>query len=127
MSDAFVVLAAALLAAVLCAMLKDTVPGLALFLSVAAALVILARIGAALQQLLAWLAALQSQSNSELFACLLRAAGILLMTDYMCALCRESGVDAVAWCVEFAGRCLMLAAAWPILREVYQTIWELIG
>lgn len=125
MSGFFPVLGAALAAAVLYAALKEQAPVFALFLSLGAALVILLHLGAAFQELLAWLAALQSQIDSEAFACLLRAAGILLLSDYTCTLCREAGADSVAWCANLAGRCLVLAAAWPLLREVYQTIWEL--
>lgn len=127
MSGIFPVLAAALAAAVLYTTLKDQSPVFALFLSLAAALVILLHLGTSLRELLLWLTALQTRVDGEAFACLLRAAGILLLSDYACTLCREAGAESVAWCANLAGRCLVLAAAWPLLREVYQTIWELTG
>ncbi len=127
MSGIFPVLAAALAAAVLYAALKEQAPAFALFLSLAAALVILLHLGTALRELLLWLTALQTRVDGEAFSCLLRAAGILLLTDYTCTLCRESGAESVAWCAGLAGRCLVLAAAWPLLRQIYQTIWELTG
>lgn len=127
MSGLFPVLAAALAAAVLYVTLKEQAPVFALFLSLAAALVILLHLGTALRELLAWLAALQARMDGEAFACLLRAAGILLLTDYTRTLCREAGADSVAWCADLAGRCLVLAAAWPLLRQIYETIWELTG
>lgn len=127
MSGIFPVLAAALTAAVLYATLKEQAPVFALFLSLGAALVILLHLGSAVQELLLWLVSLQARMGGEAFSCLLRAAGILLLTDYTCTLCREAGADSVAWCASLAGRCLVLAAAWPLLRQIYQTIWELTG
>lgn len=127
MSGLFPVLAAALAAAVLYVTLKEQAPVFALFLSLAAALVILLHLGAVLRELLAWLTALQARVDGEAFACLLRAAGILLLMDYTRTLCREAGADSVAWCADLAGRCLVLAAAWPLLRQIYETIWELTG
>lgn len=127
MSSVFPVLAAALTAAVLYAALKEYAPVFGLFLSLGAAAVILLHLGAALEELLLWLGSLQARVDGEAFSCLLRAAGILLLTDYTCTLCREAGADSVAWCADLAGRCLVLAAAWPLLRQIYQTVWELTG
>jgi stage III sporulation protein AD len=127
MSAAFSVLAAALLVAVLYAMLKQNAPIFALLLSLGAAVVILLHIGTALQELLLWAASLQAQSDAELYLCLLRAAGVLLLSDYICTLCHEAGADSVAWCADFAGRCLVLVAARPLLYEIYQTIGELMA
>ena len=59
------------------------------------------------------------------FACLLRCAGILLLTDYARTLCEEAGADTLAWCAGFAGRCLVLASAFPLLEEICQMIWGL--
>ena len=48
-----------------------------------------------------------------------------LLTDYARTLCEEAGADTLAWCAGFAGRCLVLAAAFPLLEEICQKIWGL--
>lgn len=53
--------------------------------------------------------------------------GILLLADYTRTLCKESGAEALGWCAGLAGRCLVLAAVFPLLEEVCQRIWGLAG
>ena len=42
-------------------------------------------------------------------------------------LCEEAGAESLAWCVGLAGRCLVLAAAWPLLEEILQQIGSMTG
>ena len=70
---------------------------------------------------------LGQRTNAQAFSCLLRSAGILLLADYVRTLCEEAGADALAWCAGLAGRCLVLAAVWPLLEQIFQTIWGLVG
>ena len=48
-------------------------------------------------------------------------------SDYIRTLCKESGAEALGWCAGLAGRCLVLAAVFPLLEEVCQRIWGLAG
>ena len=51
----------------------------------------------------------------------------MLLADYVRTLCEEAGADTLAWCAGLAGRCLVLAAVWPLLEQIFQTIWGLVG
>ena len=115
-----------LLAALLYTALKRSVPSYALFLSLAAALVILVRVGAVFRSVLLGVARLGEQAGGT-FSCLVRSAVIFLLTDYTRTLCEEAGADSLAWCVGLAGRCLVLAAAWPLLEEILQRIGSMTG
>lgn len=125
MSEIARIAAAALLLAVLYVLLKETQPAYALLLAAAgcAGMLLLAAAGGA--RLLSWLQALQGTADSEAFACLIKAAAILLLTEYTRSLCRDAGLTAMGCCVEFCGRCLVLTAAFPMLSRVYQTVWGL--
>ena len=111
----------ALLAALLYTALKRSVPSYALFLSLAAALVILVRVGAVFRSVLLGVARLGEQAGGTAFSCLVRSAVIFLLTDYTRTLCEEAGADSLA------GRCLVLAAAWPLLEEILQRIGSMTG
>lgn len=119
------VVVVALVAAMLCAVLQKVAPAFALAVSLAAAIVVVLRLSAAAQGALRWLLQLGQRVDEQAFASLLRCAGILLLTDYARALCEEAGAESLAWCAGFAGRCLVLAAAWPLLSELCHRIWEL--
>ena len=112
MSAAVAVFGIALLAALLYALL----------LSLGAALVLLVRAGTSIRTVLSGIARLAGQADSGAFSCLVRSAAIVLLTDYTRTLCEEAGAESLGWCVGLAGRCLVLAAAWPLLEEILQTI-----
>lgn len=81
----------------------------------------------AVQSLLQRVVVLGRQVDGQAFVCLLRCAGILLVTDYARTFCEEAGASSLGWCAGFAGRCLVLGAAWPLLEEICQKIWSLGG
>ena len=120
MSAAVAVFGIALLAALLYAVLEKQAPAYALLLSLGAALVL--RAGTSIRTVLSGIARLAGQADSGAFSCLVRSAAIVLLTDYTRTLCEEAGAESLGWCVGLAGRCLVLAAAWPLLEEILQTI-----
>ncbi len=127
MSTAVSVLAALLLLAAVYAILQRYSSVFALLLSLAAVVWLLFQIRQALQEVLQGIVQLGQSTNGQAFSCLLRSAGILLLADYVHTLCEEAGAESLAWCAGLAGRCLALAAIWPLLREVCQTIWRMAG
>ena len=122
MSTSFSILGAVVVFAAAQLLLRKDAPAYA---SVGAALFVLLQLGAAMQELLRNILAFSRRVDGPAFACLLRCAGILLLTDYARTLCEEAGADTLAWCAGFAGRCLVLAAAFPLLEEICQKIWGL--
>ena len=120
MSLALSSLAIAVLAAVLYALFQKSAPTFSLLVSMAAALILLARVGSAAQSVLSGLVRLEQRAGGDAYGCLLRCTGIVLLTDYARTLCE-------AWCAALAGRLLVLAAAWPLLEEIGQRIWSVLG
>ena len=120
-------LALAVLAAVLYALFQKNSPTFALLITLAASLILLARVGAAAQTVLAGLVRLEQRAGGDAYSCLLRCTGIVLLTDYAQTLCEEAGAEALAWCAALAGRILVLAAAWPLLEEIGQRIGSMVG
>lgn len=121
-------LAIAVLAAVLYALFQKSAPTFSLLVSMAAALILLARVGSAAQSVLSGLVRLEQRAGGDdAYGCLLRCTGIVLLTDYARTLCEEAGAESLAWCASLAGRLLVLAAAWPLLEEIGQRIWSVLG
>ena len=117
----------ALVAALLYTVLRRSVPSYALLLSLGAALVLLVRVGSAFRAALLGIVRLGEQTNGAAFSCLMKSAVVLFLTDYTHTLCEEAGAESLAWCVGLAGRCLVLAAAWPLLEEILQRIGSMTG
>ena len=114
MSAAVPVLTALLLTAFAGVLLQRYSPAFALLLSLGAAVWLLLRLAQPLRGVLQAMVQLGQRTNAQAFSCLLRSAGILLLADYVRTLCEEAGADTLAWCAGLAGRCLVLAAVWPL-------------
>ena len=127
MNELLPTLGLAVLAALVYGLLSKVSLAFGLLLSLAAGVVVLGRLVLGLQGVVEGIAALAGQVDGQAFGCLLRCAGILLLTDYARTLCDEAGAESLAWCTSLAGRVLMLAAIWPLLEEVCGLIWELTG
>lgn len=117
----------AVAAALLYGLLRKSAPAFALLLSLAAGLVILTHLLFWMDGILTGLTALANRVEGIAFTSLLRCAGVLLLTEYAYAVCKEAEAEALAWCTAFAGRILTLAALWPLLEEVCEMIWKLTG
>ena len=120
-------LGALLLMAFAGVLLQRYSPAFALLLSLGAAVWLLLRLAQPLRGVLQAMVQLGQRTNAQAFSCLLRSAGILLLADYVRTLCEEAGAGTLAWCAGLAGRCLVLAAVWPLLEQIFQTIWGLAG
>ncbi len=127
MSGAVSLFGILLVAAALYTLFQKTVPTFALLISLGAAVILLARVGSAFETVLSGLHQLERQAGGNAFSCLLRCTGIALLTDYARTLCEEAGAESLAWCAGLVGRCLILAAAWPLIEEIGQRIWSIAG
>ena len=113
--------------AVLAALLQKQAPVFAFLLSIAAALFLMLRLAAMAQTFVQGILLLGRRTDGQAFDCLMRCAGILLLTDYARQLCEEAGAQSLGWCAGLMGRCLVLVSAWPLLQTVCQKIWGMTG
>ncbi len=112
----------ALTVMVLTVLLRPHLPAYAMLALTGAALIFLGMFVTAAQPVLGWLDGLSELAGREEFACLLKAAGIALVAQNAQELCRDAGLGALAYGIELAGRCLILAAGMPLLRQVLERL-----
>lgn len=108
----------ALTAMVLVLFLRQYLPAYAMLGLAGAVLLLCVQFAAAAKPVLVWLEEVSGLAGREEFACLLKAAGIALIAQNTQELCKDAGLGALGYGVELAGRCLILAAALPLLRQV---------
>ena len=117
------ILKAAALAIVVCVLvlcLKKDQPGFAFLLSLCGAAGLLWFAVQQLRPLLARLQQLAGQAGGDSFSILLQVLAIAFVAQLAADLCREAGLAAAAFCMEFVGRiwlccrhCLCCKACWP--------------
>ena len=111
------ILKAAALAIVVCVLvlcLKKDQPGFAFLLSLCGAAGLLWFAVQQLRPLLARLQQLAGQAGGDSFSILLQVLAIAFVAQLAADLCREAGLAAAAFCMEFVGRILAMMQALPL-------------
>lgn len=115
------ILKAAALAIVVCVLvlcLKKDQPGFAFLLSLCGAAGLLWFAVQQLRPLLARLQQLAGQAGGDSFSILLQVLAIAFVAQLAADLCREAGLAAAAFCMEFVGRILAMLQALPLLQSL---------
>ena len=73
-----------------------------------------------------WVQNLPKFPQSENFRYLLKAAGIVLVTQCLQELCRDAGQGALAYTADMAGRCLVLVTTLPMMQRALDVLLELL-
>ncbi len=123
------VLALCIVATVLAVMLRSERPDIAIWLSVATAVVVLASVLTHLGFLVRTLMGLASKAKAGdvYFATVLKVIGVAYLAGFGAEICRDAGEGATATKLEFAGKVMILVIALPILMAVLETIARLLG
>ena len=69
---------------------------------------------------------LSSAFPGECFPVMLKAVGITIAGQLAAQLCKDAGESALAYAVELAAKAAVLAAAFPLLRQLFDTIGEIL-
>ena len=73
-----------------------------------------------------WVQSISSLADMQGLGSVMKAAGVALLTRCVQELCRDAGQNALAVAVDFAGRCLILAAAMPVMQRVLDVLMRLL-
>ena len=124
--ELFGLAACAVCAAALGAVVKRSSREHALLLAaVTAVLLLLAALEGA-DPLFRELEGLSAAFPGECFPVMLKAVGITIAGQLAAQLCKDAGESALAYAVELAAKAAVLAAAFPLLRQLFDTIGEIL-
>lgn len=115
------------LCAALCATIRKYNSGVALLLSIGCCAAVGFALLPAVSAIKDELSPLVAATDGELFGCVVKSAGACLIAQFAADACAESGQDALAGRVSFAGKLTALAFALPLMRELALTVGKLIG
>ena len=120
--------AAAVTAVVLSGVLKKTTPELALLLTLAAGIWMLAVVADGLRAVVELMKELAGQAgvSEVLLEPVVKTVALSILTKLTAEICRSAGESGVAAFVETAGTVLALVVALPLVRAVAQLMGELL-
>lgn len=110
----------ALIAMILCVLLKGYRPEYSVFLSLIAGIIILLMALDALTPMMGTISQLieVSGQGKESFSILLKALGVCFITQLAADACRDAGEGAIASKVELAGKVVILLLAMPLFEQI---------
>ncbi len=117
-----------LISAVLSLLVRQSKPEMAVFLAVAAGLVIFYLLLDKIADILTVLTSLTEEAGINLLylETVLKIVGIAYLADFGSQICRDAGEGAIAAKIEFGAKILILVLAVPVLLAVLNTLLELI-
>ncbi len=117
-----------LISAVLSLLVRQSKPEMAVFLAVAAGLIIFYLLLDKISDILTVLTSLAEEAGINLLylETVLKIVGIAYLADFGSQICRDAGEGAVAAKIEFGAKILILVLAVPVLLAVLNTLLELI-
>ena len=122
------IVGAGIAAAAAAALLRRTNGEFALFVSLAASLVILLAVVTSAQPLIGLVRELSDEAGTETsyIAILMKALAVCIITRLASECCRDSGEGAIASKIEFAGKAAILLVAVPLFKAILDTVKGLI-
>ncbi len=117
------------MSAVLCIIVRQYKPEMALGISTACGVVILIAVISLLKPSVAAISELSSAAgiNGEQTAVLLKALAICYITQLSADCCRDAGESAIAAKIELAGRAAVIAVSLPVFAALAELVTKLIS
>lgn len=125
----FIIISAALTAAVLAMVVKQYKPEYALFISIAAGVMIFISVIAVIDPLVSYIEELTEKAGLEgVYAeVLIKALAICYITQLACDCCKDAGENAIAGKLQIAGKIAILLIALPMFKSLTDIVTELIN
>ncbi|MEE1155078.1 MAG: stage III sporulation protein AD [Acutalibacteraceae bacterium] len=119
----------AVIGSILVLTLKQSVPQLALLLTLSVGVIILISVLSFLPIITDKITQLMSQTgvNSKYISILIKALGICFICQFASDICKDAGQSALASKVELAGKIMILISALPLIEEVLNTAKALLS
>lgn len=117
-----------LIATVLVILLKQYRPEFALYLSLAAGVLLFSMVIGKVASIVELLQNLANKSNfhSQFLYILLKITGIAILTEFAVSIAKDAGESAIASKIDLAGKVFVISLSIPILTNLVETITTLL-
>lgn len=117
-----------LIATVLVILLKQYRPEFALYLSLAAGVLLFSMVIGKVASIVELLQNLANKSNfhSQFLFILLKITGIAILTEFAVSIAKDAGESAIASKIDLAGKVFVISLSIPILTNLVETITTLL-
>ena len=117
-----------LIALVIIIIVKQYKPEFAIYVSLAAGILILVMIMEKINSIISLLTTLSNKTaiNNEFLVLLIKITGIAFLTEFTVSICKDTGETAIANKVDLGGKVLIISMSIPIIASLLETILKLL-
>lgn len=117
-----------LIALIIIVIVKQYRPEFALYVSLAAGVLILMMIIGKMGAIIDLLTTLSNKTaiNNEFLILLIKITGIAFLTEFTVSICKDSGEAAIANKVDLGGKVLIISMSIPIIASLLETILKIL-
>lgn len=126
--DIIKIIGIGLIALIIIVIVKQYRPEFALYVSLAAGVLILMLIIGKMGAIIDLLTTLSNKTaiNNEFLILLIKITGIAFLTEFTVSICKDSGEAAIANKVDLGGKVLIISMSIPIIASLLETILKIL-
>lgn len=127
--DIIKIIGIGLVALILIIVIKQYKPEFALYISIAAGLIIFLLVMDKLSGIIDLLMNLSNKANinKEFIVILLKITGIAILSEFAISVCKDSGEAAIASKIDFGAKIIMVAISIPIIASLLEMILKIMS
>lgn len=126
--DIIKIIGIGLIALIIIVILKQYKPEFAMYVSLAAGVLIFLLIATKISGIIDVLKSIASKAsiNSEFIMLLIKITGIAILTEFAVSICKDSGETSIANKVDLGGKVIIMSMSIPIMSSLLETIIKIL-
>lgn len=126
--DVVKIIGVGLISLIIIVIVKQYKPEFAIYISIAAGIIILGMAFEKLSEIIKLLTNLANKSavNGKFIKLLIKITGIAILTEFAVSICKDSGETAIASKIDIGGKIMIVAVSIPIISNLLETVTKVL-
>ena len=116
------------MAVIIIVILRQYRPEFAIYVSIAAGILILAMIYGRIESIIEILENISNKTNvnTQFIKILIKITGIAILTEFAVSICKDSGENSIASKIDVGGKVIIISLSMPIIQALLDTVLKVL-
>lgn len=126
--DIIKIIGVGFIAVIIIVILKQYRPEFAIYVSIAAGVIILLMLTDKISAIIQLIQDIASKTsvNTKFLRILIKITGIAILTEFAVSICKDSGENAIASKIDIGGKILIISISIPIIQALLETVIKIL-
>ena len=126
--DIIKIIGVGFIAVIIIVILKQDRPEFAIYVSIAAGVIILLMLTDKISAIIQLIQDIASKTsvNTKFLRILIKITGIAILTEFAVSICKDSGENAIASKIDIGGKILIISISIPIIQALLETVIKIL-